>query len=79
MRTALLVFLGLLLCSSGSFAQVQQVTGTVIDNQGMPIPGVSVIEQGTTNGVVTDFDGNFSIEVPDTAVLLFRYLGYTTM
>ena len=79
MRTALLVFLGLLLCSSGSFAQVQQVTGTVIDNQGMPIPGVSVIEQGTTNGVVTDFDGKFSIEVPDTAVLLFSYLGYTTL
>jgi hypothetical protein len=39
------------------------VTGVVSDDQGMPLPGATVLEQGTTNGVSTDFDGNFSIDI----------------
>lgn len=55
------------------------VEGTVTNPDGIPIPGVSVIEQGTSNGVVTDFDGEFSINVPTDAVLEFSYLGYASV
>lgn len=51
------------------------VTGNVSDADGGPLPGVSILEQGTTNGTQTDFDGNYSIEVSDGAVLVFSYLG----
>jgi TonB-dependent SusC/RagA subfamily outer membrane receptor len=57
------------------FAQSQEVTGTVTDNSGLPLPGVNVIEDGTSNGTQTDFDGNFSIEVKKEAILVFSYLG----
>lgn len=55
----------------------QSITGTITDAQGEPIPGVSVIEKGTSNGVAADFDGNYSIEVsnPD-AILIFRSIGF---
>jgi len=55
------------------------VSGTVTDPTGMPIPGVNVIEKGTSNGVVTDFDGEFAIEVAPDAVLIFSYLSYETV
>lgn len=56
------------------------VSGTVIDTEsGIPIPGVNVREKDTQNGVVTDFDGNYSIRVPRTAILEFSYLGYSTI
>ena len=55
------------------------VSGTVTDPTGMPIPGVNVIEKGTSNGVVTDFDGEFSIDVSPGDVLIFSYLGYETI
>jgi len=52
------------------------VTGTVNDPSGMPLPGVTVQEKGTSNGVATDFDGNFSIDVSgNNAVLVFSYVG----
>ena len=63
------------LISHVGFAQSQVVTGTVVDNSGLPLPGVNVIEDGTSNGTQTDFDGNFSIEVGQSAVLVFSYLG----
>ncbi|EMY82079.1 TonB-dependent outer membrane receptor protein, RagA/SusC family [Psychroflexus gondwanensis ACAM 44] len=63
------------LISHVGFAQSQEVTGTVVDNSGLPLPGVNVIEDGTSNGTQTDFDGNFSIEVGQGAVLVFSYLG----
>ena len=52
------------------------VTGVVSDDTGVPLPGASVVEQGTTNGVSTDFDGNYSIEVPEGAVLEINFIGY---
>ena len=64
--------------SQVSFAQAQEVTGTVVDNSGLPLPGVNVIEEGTSNGTQTDFDGNFTIEVGQDAVLVFSYLGMKT-
>lgn len=63
------------LISHVGFAQSQEVTGTVVDNSGLPLPGVNVIEDGTSNGTQTNFDGNFSIEVGQEAVLVFSYLG----
>jgi len=55
------------------------VTGTVTDQTGTPLPGVSVVVDGTTQGVSTDFDGNYSIDVesPD-AVLVYSYIGFLT-
>lgn len=63
-------------------AQLQQqirISGTVFDTNGMPLPSTSVVEKGTSNGVTTDFDGNYSITVssPD-AVLVFSFVGFTS-
>ena len=61
-----------------SWAQTQ-VTGTVNDESGVPLPGASVLEKGTDNGVQTDFDGNFAISVEDSdATLIVSYLGFET-
>ncbi|MBJ7879819.1 SusC/RagA family TonB-linked outer membrane protein [Gelidibacter salicanalis] len=55
------------------------VKGTVTDaTNGDPIPGVNIIEKGTSKGVVTDFDGNYSIEVSTNGTLQFSYVGYAT-
>jgi len=62
--------------ASMAFAQ-QTVTGTVSAFDG-PLPGVNIIEKGTTNGVTTDFDGNFTITVGDNATLVFSYIGFKT-
>ena len=62
-------------------AEMQQVvvTGNITDSEGNPLPGVNVIEKGTTNGVITDLDGNYSISVASSAsVLVFSYIGYNT-
>lgn len=57
-----------------------EVKGTVIDETGAPVIGANVVEKGTTNGVVTDLDGNFAFRVSDrNAVLQISYIGYTTM
>ncbi|HUH47923.1 MAG TPA: TonB-dependent receptor, partial [Arenibacter sp.] len=56
-----------------------QVTGTVTDAHGEPLPGASIVEKGTTNGATADFDGNFVIEVAhEGAVLVISYVGFTT-
>jgi TonB-linked SusC/RagA family outer membrane protein len=52
------------------------VTGTVKDVQGEPILGVNVIVRGTTNGTITDMDGNYSLEIGTNDVLVFSYIGY---
>ncbi len=53
------------------------IQGNVKDDQGIDLPGVSVIIQGTTQGTATDFDGNFEIEVDANAILVFSYVGYS--
>ncbi|WP_268225051.1 SusC/RagA family TonB-linked outer membrane protein [Sinomicrobium oceani] len=52
------------------------ITGTITDENGVPLAGASVVEKGTSNGTSTDFDGNFSINVAEQAVLIVSYLGY---
>lgn len=54
---------------------VKKVVGMVTDESGLPLPGVNIIVKGTTNGTQTDFDGNYSIDVPYGQELQFSYLG----
>ncbi|GAA4307302.1 SusC/RagA family TonB-linked outer membrane protein [Pontixanthobacter gangjinensis] len=61
-----------------AFAQDRTVTGTVIDSDGLPIPGVNVIVKGTSNGTQTDFDGNYSITMNQSRALVFSYVGFKT-
>ena len=69
-------FVFFLLCSTVMLAQ-NKVSGTVLDATGEPLIGVSVLEAGTNNGVVTDYDGNFALTVKQGAKLTFSYVGYT--
>ena len=67
--------------AAGDVQNVQQatkkITGTVVDAQG-PVIGASVMEKGTTNGTVTDFDGNFALNVNPGATIVISYIGYET-
>lgn len=54
------------------------VTGRVVDDTGLPLPGVNVIEKGTVNGVTTDTDGKFSLSVEENATLVFSFIGFIT-
>lgn len=59
--------------------QAKTVKGTVVDNMGEPVIGASVKVVGTTNGAVTDLDGNFALtNVPKNATVEISYIGYTT-
>ncbi|RKR13472.1 TonB-linked SusC/RagA family outer membrane protein [Maribacter vaceletii] len=58
-------------------AQQKNVKGTVSDNSG-PLPGVSIFVKGTSNGVVSDFDGNYSINANDSDILVFSYIGFSS-
>ncbi len=58
-----------------SFAQDKTITGTVSDQDGLPLPGVNIVVEGTTNGTQTDFDGNYSINGSEGQSLLFSYIG----
>lgn len=62
------------------FAQAQTVTGTVIDESGLPLIGVNVLLKGTSTGTVTDFDGKYQLQVggQSNATLTFSYVGYET-
>ncbi|MCM1332403.1 MAG: TonB-dependent receptor [Bacteroides sp.] len=59
-----------------SFAQTRQITGTVVDTTDEPLTGANVIEVGTANGVSTDIDGNFTLQVKPGAELKITYIGY---
>lgn len=67
----------LLLHSTLAFAQ-NRVSGLVTDKTGEPLIGVNVVEKGTANGVITDFEGNFTLDVEQGKILVFSYVGYTT-
>ena len=73
--------ISLLVCLvlSGALMAQQKVSGTVLDAKtGETLIGVSILELGTTNGIVTDLDGNFTIPVQEGAVLQLSYVGYKT-
>jgi len=61
-----------------SFAQDKTVTGTVVDSDGLPLPGVTVLVKDTNNGTQTDFDGNYRISLNTANSLVFSYVGFKT-
>lgn len=65
----------LVLFAQLTFAQERAVSGTVTDDAGMPLPGVSVLVKGTKTGTQTDFDGKYSIKATTSQVLVFSYIG----
>ena len=78
MKTISVICMSLLLAIAPAFAQTV-VKGTVTSaDDGMPLIGVSIVEVGTTNGTVTDFDGNYELEVVGSAQIQFSYIGYKT-
>ncbi|SFF68281.1 TonB-linked outer membrane protein, SusC/RagA family [Salegentibacter agarivorans] len=76
----LIPFVFFLFVFISAFAQQKTtVSGTITEaGTGIPVPGANIVEKGTTNGVMSDFDGNYSIEVSPGAVLEVSFLGYTT-
>ena len=75
-KLSLLLFFGF---SNGIFAQSEIITGTIIDKNGNPIPGVNIIEDSDSyNGAVTDFDGNFIIKAKSNSTLIISYVGFIT-
>ena len=72
----ILSFLALMLCTI-MYAQTE-VTGTVVDETGEGVIGATVKEKGTSNGTVTDFEGNFKIKVNEGTILVISYIGYQT-
>jgi len=68
-----LILVGIFLISQlGAFAQDHKtITGNITGEDGVPIPGVTIIEKGTNTGTVSDVDGNFTLSVPVNATLIF--------
>ena len=66
-----------LLTSTMMYAQ-SEISGTVVDATGESVIGATVMEKGTSNGTITDFDGNFKIKVKEGAILVVSYIGYQT-
>lgn len=62
--------------TAAASAQPKKVTGKVVDANGEPVIGATIKEQGTANGTITDFDGNFALDVADNAMLEVSYIGY---
>ncbi|WP_430812781.1 MULTISPECIES: SusC/RagA family TonB-linked outer membrane protein [unclassified Carboxylicivirga] len=75
-----LAFVGLVMfITFSSYAQGLSISGNVKDKAGEPVPGVTVLEKGTTNGTITDFDGNYAFTLQgDDAVLVFSFIGMKT-
>ncbi len=77
-RLILSAFFAFVLAVAPVFAQVA-ATGVIVDEKtGEPVIGASVLEEGTTNGTITDFDGNFQLNVASGAQLVISYVGYKT-
>lgn len=68
----------LLLGVISAYAQEKTISGTVTDEKGLPLPGTTIILKGTTSGVSTDFDGNYSIKAIQGSTLVFSFVGYDT-
>jgi len=77
MRKVLVILTMCLAFTVSAMAQLT-VTGRVTGDDGLGIPGASVLEKGTTNGTVTNVDGNYSLRVGNNATLVFSFMGYST-
>ena len=69
-----LMTLSLMLVSFWGFSQQVTITGSVADDSSLALPGATVIVEGTSNGVTTDFDGNSAIDTPPSTSLFFNIL-----
>lgn len=65
--------------SPAQSAAKKTITGRIVDATGEPLIGVTIMEKGTTNGSITDYDGNYTVNVPGNAVLQFSYIGYKSV
>lgn len=93
MKYSYLILLGLLALAPASYAEGSgkadqmsmtqtgniTVKGKIVDDSGDPIPGTTVLQKGTSNGTVTDIDGNFSLIVPSDATLVISFIGFKTI
>ncbi|UII77221.1 TonB-dependent receptor [Flagellimonas sp. HMM57] len=77
---SVLLLISFLMLPVAFFAQDNiTVSGTVLDDTGQPLPGANIIVKGTTNGVQTDFDGNYVLDdIPSDGILMFSYVGFRT-
>lgn len=76
-KLKILLFAFFVTLSFNSWAQKTEITGSVLDEKGMPLPGANVLENGGTNSAMTDFDGTFKISVSDkNAVLVVSFVGF---
>ena len=73
LRMSLILFMCLFF--NNVSAQQNLISGKVVDNAGMPIPGANILVKGSTKGVQTDFDGKFSIDAPSKSTLIISYVG----
>ncbi|MFA5229013.1 MAG: carboxypeptidase-like regulatory domain-containing protein, partial [Candidatus Paceibacterota bacterium] len=78
MKRRLMMFLSLFLMGIGIITAQTQVRGTVVDDTGEPVIGATIQVKGTTQGTVTDIDGNFSLSAPANGTLIVSYVGMRT-
>ena len=71
----LILSFALLFASTIMYAQTE-ISGTVVDATGETVIGATVMEKGTSNGTITDFDGNFKLKVEAGKILVISYIGY---
>lgn len=74
----LLLWLVGILLSVQAFAQSLTVQGNVKDNTGMGVIGANILVKGTTNGTITDFDGNFTLNAQKGDIIVISFIGYKT-
>ena len=74
----LLTGLGWFFFANTLTAQNNMVKGTVKDESGTTLIGVNVVQKGTTNGTMTDLDGNYTVQVPQDAIIVFSYIGFSS-
>ena len=73
------VILSLLFISEGVMAQTKKISGVVRDPDGITLPGANVTQKGTSNGTITNVNGEFTLSVPDNAVILISFVGMETV
>lgn len=75
-RSAQMILLVCSLITTSAFAQSNEISGTVLDELGTPLPGATILIKGTNTGTQTDFDGNFTIQASPDDVLVISYVSY---
>ena len=76
MKKHIYLFVLLLGIFAGFSSEKITITGTIVDELGVPVPGVNVVEKGTDNGTVSDLDGNYTLRVSPGSKIVFTFIGY---